>query len=198
MARRNQTGKRQRFPVRRLMRAINRADLGTPISPPADPPRYTPIPWWPITLAFVMTAKGDITPKVLYSAFKAQTSLTDATFTFRLISLKCWSTQGESFALSVPDVMGDATRWKTLSDVAGKMTYARTGWRYGNVAAGQSHAAAAATVLASIEMTGNEVRVHAQVLVCSDKAAKPTALALPIVTASKNASTDLTLEQMAI
>lgn len=77
----------------------------------ADPPPFTQIPWWQVTISQPYTNKEtnrlmDITPVTLVDCLKAQTGLTQSndTISLRLQSMSVWSYGGPFVNMSCKDL----------------------------------------------------------------------------------------------
>lgn len=194
MVRRRTRRTRQRPNIGRIRRSINRADVGVKITPPVDPPEYTPLPWWPLTLRIshkiVNTDTGDsITPAILTGAITSQTGVKGA-FNIRLLTARVWSTAaGQPIGLSVNDSIGDISRWRTLADSGTLINYSRVGWRFGNIFSNISHLAASKDELFRVwSPKDQKVLIMVQILLCSNSTIPTTMFAGLQVDDSKESS----------
>lgn len=90
---------------------LHRALYGVKIKGLADPPPFTQIPWWQITISQPYTNNAtsrlmDITPKTLADCLKAQTGLVQSneTISLRLQSISVWSYGGPFVNVSCKDL----------------------------------------------------------------------------------------------
>lgn len=113
-----------------------------------------------------------ITPTAITAAFKAQTGINNA-FNLRLISARAWGFDRLALVMVINDPEGKS-RYKTLTDVGGAVSYSKVGWRFGEEFTSNSHLAAGTDVLFSIYGEEDSTGVlYMQVLVCSNQEVTP-------------------------
>lgn len=168
----------RRQPRRRLKRVIRTTDVGINLRPPVDPPAFTPIPWWPLTVAFkykIDKGKKVTSLKVstLYTALKVQTGITNA-FSVRILSIRVWGFNKKSLSLVIHDADGDVSRFRTITDVGSAVNYSRVGWRFGLEFTTKTHLPASDLVVADIySASDSDGLVYVQILVCSNQSVDP-------------------------
>lgn len=143
--RRNNNNNRRRNGRIRVVakRALHSELYGAQLRGSADPPPFTQVPWWQITVANTFTSTTgnyNITPNVLVSALKSQTGLTqaDAGISVRLISVHFWLTifpsEGQqSITLSCRDLAeaaGTADNLKVIADNGARNRYSHVHYKW--------------------------------------------------------------------
>lgn len=137
---RRSRGARRSQATRNLARKLGRIQAkikGSVLSPPADPPRFTQIPWNTIIINDEPTLSASInqkvyTAKTLSNIFISQIGLTTTTeLSFRLTTIQVWNLSGNPVNLEVNDfTIGFGTNdfIVQVEDTPGRNRWARIGY----------------------------------------------------------------------